>query len=71
MLPGEDLAYFGKDGDRLQMMFNFHANQHLFLALATGTAEPLAKALEETRTTLQPRNGRCTCAITTNWTSAA
>ncbi len=49
VLPGEDVAYFGKDGDRLQMMFNFHANQHLFLALATGTAEPLAKALEETR----------------------
>lgn len=47
--PDETLDYFGADGDRLQMMFNFHVNQHLFLALATGKAEPLAKAVDETR----------------------
>lgn len=47
--PGEDAAYFGTDGDRLQMLFNFHVNQHLFHALAAGEAAPLAKALEETR----------------------
>ena len=33
-------TYFG-DGDRIQMMFNFWLNQHLFLALATEDAEPL------------------------------
>ncbi|MDR4305446.1 alpha-amylase family protein [Chelatococcus sambhunathii] len=49
ILPKEALQYFGDDGDRIQMMFNFWANQRLFLALATGDARPLAKALEETK----------------------
>jgi maltose alpha-D-glucosyltransferase / alpha-amylase len=47
--PKQTMRYFGKDGDRLQLMFNFHVNQHLFLALATGKAEPLVRALEDTR----------------------
>ncbi len=47
--PKENLRFFGDDGDRLQMMFNFHVNQHLFLAMATGRAAPLARALEATR----------------------
>ena len=47
--PKENIHYFGEDGDRLQMMFNFHANQNLFYALASADARPLAKALEETR----------------------
>ncbi|HET9596747.1 MAG TPA: alpha-amylase family protein [Anaeromyxobacteraceae bacterium] len=47
--PGTDLEYFGSDGDRMQMMFNFHVNQHLFHALASGDAGPLAKAMERTR----------------------
>ena len=29
------MEYFGDDGDRMQMMFNFHVNQHLFYALAS------------------------------------
>jgi maltose alpha-D-glucosyltransferase/alpha-amylase len=48
VLPKQDMQYFGDDGDRVQMMFNFHANQHLFYALASGDARPLGKALEDT-----------------------
>jgi maltose alpha-D-glucosyltransferase / alpha-amylase len=47
--PKETIRFFGDDGDRLQMMFNFHANQRLFLSLATEEARPLAQALEDTR----------------------
>jgi maltose alpha-D-glucosyltransferase/alpha-amylase len=42
--PNRVLDYFG-DGHRLQMMFNFWANQHLFLALAREQAEPLVRGL--------------------------
>ncbi|QWT18845.1 alpha-amylase family protein [Bacillus sp. NP157] len=49
VLPKDDLAYFGDDGDRLQMMFNFQVNQNLFYALASGDVRPLAGALEKTR----------------------
>jgi maltose alpha-D-glucosyltransferase/alpha-amylase len=42
--PSKVLEYFG-DGNRLQMMFNFWVNQHLFLALAREQAEPLVRAL--------------------------
>jgi maltose alpha-D-glucosyltransferase/alpha-amylase len=49
VLPETDLEYFGDDADRMHMMFNFHVNQRVFLALATGDARPLAKALRETR----------------------
>ena len=31
-------------GDKIQMMFNFYANQHLFLALAREQAEPIRRA---------------------------
>ena len=34
MLPDTDMQYFGDDGDRMHMMFNFQVNQHLFYALA-------------------------------------
>ena len=33
VLPDTDLEYFGADGDRMHMMFNFQVNQHLFYAL--------------------------------------
>ncbi len=49
VLPGTDLEYFGDQGERLQMMFNFQVNQHLFYALATGETAPLIEALEATR----------------------
>jgi maltose alpha-D-glucosyltransferase/alpha-amylase len=47
--PDLTMNYFGEHGERLQMMFNFHVNQHLFYALASGDSRPLAKALEATR----------------------
>jgi maltose alpha-D-glucosyltransferase/alpha-amylase len=49
VLPKTDMEYFGSAGDRLQMMFNFQVNQHLFYALASGNGRPLAKSLEATR----------------------
>src|SRR6202162_3424960 len=49
VLPETDMEYFGKDGDRIHTMFNFHVNQHLFYALASGDSRPLAKALAATK----------------------
>jgi maltose alpha-D-glucosyltransferase / alpha-amylase len=49
ILPEESERYFGREGDRMHMVFNFQVNQHLFLALATGDARPLGVALERTR----------------------
>jgi maltose alpha-D-glucosyltransferase/alpha-amylase len=49
VIPGTDMEYFGTSGERLQMMFNFHANQHLFYALASGDSRPLIKALKDTK----------------------
>jgi maltose alpha-D-glucosyltransferase/alpha-amylase len=49
VVPKENLQYFGDDGDRMQMMFNFHVNQALFYAMASSDTRPLAKALEATR----------------------
>jgi maltose alpha-D-glucosyltransferase / alpha-amylase len=40
------LEYFG-EGDRMQMIFNFFLNQHVFLALARGEAEPIVRALKK------------------------
>ncbi|NMO17040.1 alpha-amylase family protein [Pyxidicoccus fallax] len=37
--------FFGTDGDRMQMVFNFAANQNLFLSLVTEDATPLAQSL--------------------------
>jgi maltose alpha-D-glucosyltransferase / alpha-amylase len=47
--PAQNQHYFGKHGDRLQMMFNFHVNQHLFYALAAVDTRSLVKALDDTR----------------------
>ena len=50
VLPKETKKYFEGNGTGgIHMMFNFWVNQHLFLALATGDARPLAKALKATR----------------------
>lgn len=46
--PKENVRFFGDDGERLQMMFNFTVNQHLFYALASGETATLRKALEDT-----------------------
>jgi maltose alpha-D-glucosyltransferase / alpha-amylase len=47
--PDEMGQFFGAHDDGLQMMFNFWVNQHLFYALATADAQPLAEALTATR----------------------
>ena len=49
VLPETDLEYFGDDGERLHMMFNFQVNQHLFYALASADARPLVKAMKATK----------------------
>ncbi|MDB5359427.1 MAG: trehalose synthase [Rhodospirillales bacterium] len=49
VLPEDDMKYFGGDGERLQMVFNFQANQNLFYALATADCRPLKKALKATK----------------------
>ncbi|MBB3302488.1 alpha-amylase family protein (plasmid) [Rhizobium leguminosarum] len=48
VVPKENLEYFGDDGDRMQMMFNFHVNQALFYAMASADSQPLVKAMEDT-----------------------
>jgi maltose alpha-D-glucosyltransferase / alpha-amylase len=49
VVPKTDMQYFGDDGDRMQMMFNFHVNQNLFYAMASADTGPLAKALVATK----------------------
>ena len=49
ILPKDSMEYFGHDGDRLHMMFNFQVNQHLFYALASADVRPLVKAMEATK----------------------
>src|SRR6185503_20895840 len=49
VLPETDMEYFGDDGDRMPMMFNFHVNQHLFYAMAAADCRPLVQALKETK----------------------
>jgi maltose alpha-D-glucosyltransferase / alpha-amylase len=49
VLPETDMEYFGRDGDRMHMMFNFQVNQYLFYALASADTRPLAKALAATK----------------------
>jgi maltose alpha-D-glucosyltransferase / alpha-amylase len=49
IVPKNDLEYFGKFGERLQMMFNFDVNQHLFYAMASGDSRPLSRAMQNTK----------------------
>jgi maltose alpha-D-glucosyltransferase/alpha-amylase len=49
VLPKTDMHYFGDDGDRMHMMFNFQVNQTLFYALASADTRPLVRSLEATR----------------------
>jgi maltose alpha-D-glucosyltransferase/alpha-amylase len=49
VLPDTDMQYFGNDGERMQMMFNFQVNQHLFYALASSDTRPLIKSLKATK----------------------
>src|SRR6202012_1232766 len=49
VLPSTDMHYFGSAGERIQMVFNFEVNQHLFLALATSDVRKLKTAMTETK----------------------
>jgi maltose alpha-D-glucosyltransferase / alpha-amylase len=49
VLPETDMEYFGADGDRMHMLFNFQVNQHLFYALASADTRPLVKAMRATK----------------------
>jgi maltose alpha-D-glucosyltransferase/alpha-amylase len=49
VLPDTDMQYFGRDGDRMHMMFNFQVNQNLFYAFASSDSRPLRKALRSTK----------------------
>ena len=49
VLPGTDMKYFGVAGERMQMMFNFQVNQHLFYAMAACDARPLVIAMKATK----------------------
>lgn len=48
VLPQNDNHYFGKEGEGINMLFNFYANQYLFYALAAADARPLQEALKQT-----------------------
>ena len=49
VLPDTDMDYFGDDGERMHMMFNFQVNQNLFYALAACNTRPLIKAMKATK----------------------
>ncbi|WP_374164414.1 alpha-amylase family protein [Arcticibacter sp. MXS-1] len=49
LAPEENKDYFGDNGEGMQMMFNFYANQYLFYALASGNISELVKALRDTK----------------------
>ena len=49
VLPDTDMDYFGDEGERMHMMFNFQVNQNLFYALATADSRPLVRAMMATK----------------------
>jgi maltose alpha-D-glucosyltransferase/alpha-amylase len=49
VLPDTDMEYFGDDGDRMHMMFNFQVNQKVFYALASSDTRPLIKVMKATK----------------------
>ena len=40
--------FFGAEGDRMHLIFNFALNQHVYLALARGDAEPIRRTMAKT-----------------------
>ena len=65
VLPKTDMQYFGDDGDRMHMMFNFQVNQNLFYALAAADA---ADQGDEARDPDPPAaSGAFSCAIMMSW----
>jgi len=45
----KNIEYFGEQGERLQMMFNFFGNQFLFYGFASGNAKDFVKVLKDTK----------------------
>ncbi|XHX76351.1 MAG: alpha-amylase family protein [Stenomitos frigidus ULC029] len=45
--PVAKLSRYLGNGDRMQLLFNFWGNQHLFLAMAQGKSAPLVQAFNE------------------------
>jgi maltose alpha-D-glucosyltransferase / alpha-amylase len=56
VVPRTDMEYFGDEGDRMQMLFNFQVNQNLFFAMASADTRPLAKAIKNTEN--RPASGQ-------------
>lgn len=55
--PEKYEKFFGK-GDQVQMLFNFYLNNHIFLALARKSAEPVERALSKLpQTTIKEQMG--------------
>ena len=71
MLPDTDMQYFGDDGDRMHMMFNFQVNQNLFYALAAARRAAAGQGDGKDQAAAgQRRSGAYSCAITTSSISA-
>ena len=49
IVPEENERFFGRQGDRMHMMFNFYVNQHVFYALASADVRPLVQAIAATQ----------------------
>ncbi len=47
--PKKNKDYYGDNGGRINMMFNFWVNQHLFYSLTTGEIQSLVSALKDTK----------------------
>ena len=70
VLRETDMEYFGEDGDRMHMMFNFQVNQNLFYALAASDSRPLGARSRPRNRGRTRRSGACSSATTMSWTSA-
>ncbi len=47
--PKQNKDYYGDKGERINMMFNFWVNQHLFYSLTSGKIKSVADALNDTK----------------------
>ena len=71
VLPETDMEYFGADGDRMHMMFNFQVNQHLFYALASADIAPAGSSAEgDQKAARDGAVGYSSCATTMSSTLA-
>src|ERR1700721_267195 len=49
VLPDTDMFSFGREGERVQMMFYFDVNQPLALAMGPADSQPLKRAMQSTK----------------------